>query len=186
MEIDTSIKREFYRPAAKFSVNFLIVIAMTFGMILATYNEYIEGKIFEDKGILAISVTIFLLIVVLVTLYQLTNFNEKPWLELSPDEVTYVHQHWFVPWHAVTRIRELYVGRGPVNALRSKFIVLYTDELHHTKNPSASGNTLHQPTKVFTKRDVSIMLDGYKISRKQVERMIRAYAEAHAARATKD
>ncbi|ASP33462.1 hypothetical protein CHH27_09560 [Labrenzia sp. VG12] len=149
---------------------------MTFGMLLATYNEYVEGKIFEDKGILAISVTIFLLVLVLVTLYQLTNFNDKPWLELSPDGITYVHQHWFVPWHAVTRIRVLYLAR-----VSTKYLVLYTDELHYTKNPSASGNTLRKPTKVFPKRDICILLDGYKSSRKQVERMIRAYAKAHGA-----
>lgn len=176
MEIDTSIKRKLYRSPAKFTVNFLIVIAVTFGMILATYNEYIEGKIFEDKGILAISVTIFLLILVLVTLYQLTIFNDKPWLELSPDGVTYGLQHWFVPWHAVTRIRVLYIARGSL-----KHLVLYTDELHYTKNPSLSRNPLRKPTKVFTKRDVAIMLYGYKLSGKQVERMIRAYARAHGA-----
>lgn len=181
MDIDTNKKRKFYRSAAKFTVNFLIVLAVTLGMLFATYNEYIEGNILEDKGIIAISATIFLLIVVLGMFYQLAIFNDKPWLELSPEGVTYVHQHWFVPWHAVTRIRVLYIARG-----RLKHLVLYTDELHYTKNPSSVGNTLRSPTKVFTKRDVAIMLYGYKLSRKEVERMIRAYAKAHGAPATSD
>jgi len=163
-----------------------ILIVLDAATIIAAHKEYGEEKNLEYIGILAAIFLLALLPTTVALFYQATIFNEKPWLELSPDGVTYIHQHWFVPLHAVTRIRELYIGRGPINSLRLKFIVLYTDELHHTKNPSASGNTLHKPTRVFPKRDVCIMLDGYEISRKKVECMIRAYAEAHAAPATKD
>lgn len=183
MEIDTSKKRVFYRSATKYSLYLLILLFVEIIFLNVIYKKFNEGKLFEVSGIFLIATSIIFLIFISGYIYRFSNFNNKPLLELTPEGIYYERS--FMPWHAVRGIRTPISAHFVAPFGGYMYALLDVDELHHLP-PSALGDTSREPRKVFNKRDLCIMLSGYKLSRKEVECMIRAYAKAHGAPATKD
>lgn len=158
-------------------------------MLFAAHNEFIQGNIFEAKGLVAILFLLIFLPVTLAMFYHATIFNDKPWLEIGPEGFTYVHSYWFVPWHAVTRIEVIIAGRYRFSFpsfLNTKFAVFDFEDSYYNENPKVFANKPGESAKFIESGDFCILLDGYKTPRDQIEQMIRAYAKAHGAPAAKD